>query len=239
MARLRYNGLRGVVGVGGMDSTQTGLPVAPALTDSRGNLIPTISSPNYIPLFIVDPTTGNINEIVYLTGYTSGATLGLVTRGQEGTTGVAHSPGDLILHDLSAVDFGIVTSYTPSWVGATTNPTLNNGTLVGWYALIGQVCYFTFILTTGSTTNLGSGQYGFGFPTAAPPVQPGAVYGTLHNSTNPYPAVAVFSGGDTTFSPKAFSTTAGNPGINMTQTAPASWTTGAVWRFSGSYLWAF
>lgn len=48
---------------------------------------PTLVSPQFIKLVL------DFTEVVYLTAYTSGATTGTILRGQEGTTGKAHSSG--------------------------------------------------------------------------------------------------------------------------------------------------
>jgi hypothetical protein len=58
-------------------------------------------------------------------------------------------------------------SYAPSWTAATTNPTLNNGTITGNYLQIGKRIEGRIILTIGSTTTLGSGAYTFGLPATA------------------------------------------------------------------------
>lgn len=81
------------------------------------------------------------------------------------TAGVAEALQQL--SDNLAVIGGAWTSYTPTWTASTTNPVLNNGTLVGRYKKIDKTVYFTVDLTIGSTTTLGSGTYIFSLPTAA------------------------------------------------------------------------
>ena len=57
-----------------------------------------------------------------------------------------------------------VTAYTPIWTASTTNPTLGNGTLVGSYIKLEQLCWMEVHLTFGSTTNAGVGVYAFTAP---------------------------------------------------------------------------
>lgn len=102
MARLRYNGLSTTLG-GSLTSGATSVTFAAALTHSGGTAVPTISGSDYIPLSILD-STGKLSEVVWLTAYTSGATTGTITRGQEGTTGVAHSSGDKVAHGPTVLD---------------------------------------------------------------------------------------------------------------------------------------
>lgn len=57
--------------------------------------------------------------------------------------------------------------YTPAWSSTGTAPALGNGTLVGWYKLIGKTCTVTLRLTAGSTSTYGTGAYGFSLPFTA------------------------------------------------------------------------
>lgn len=113
MSRLRYNGL--ATGSAGstvslalgasLTNSATSITFNAALTHSNGTAVPTITSPDYIPLCILD-TNGHVLEIVWLTAYTAAATTGTITRGKEGTTGVAHSSGDKIAHGPTVTDVG-------------------------------------------------------------------------------------------------------------------------------------
>lgn len=58
-------------------------------------------------------------------------------------------------------------SYTPSWTSTGTNPTLNNGTLVGTYVEAGKLILVRIELTIGSSTSAGTGNYSFSLPTTA------------------------------------------------------------------------
>jgi hypothetical protein len=102
MARLHYNGVSGTLG-GSLTNSGTTITLAGALTHSGGTNVPTIASPDYLPLSILN-SSGNLSEIIYLTAYTSGATTGTISRGQESTTGVSHSAGDAVTHASTAAD---------------------------------------------------------------------------------------------------------------------------------------
>lgn len=67
------------------------------------------------------------------------------------------------------------TSFTPTWTGASANPSLGNGTLAGAYQQIGKTVKFRIRLVIGSTTSLGTGGWRFSFPVTA---------NTYYNSTN-------------------------------------------------------
>lgn len=105
MARLRYNGLAtGAAGsaVGltlgaSLTSSATSMTLSAAPTYSNGTALPTIASPDYLPVQILD-ANGHLSEVVWITAHTSGGTTPTILRGQEGTTGVAHSSGDKIVH---------------------------------------------------------------------------------------------------------------------------------------------
>jgi hypothetical protein len=57
-----------------------------------------------------------------------------------------------------------LTSYTPTWTGATTDPVLGNGTLVGYSTKLGRVVTVAIDLVCGATTTYGSGSYYFSLP---------------------------------------------------------------------------
>ena len=60
-------------------------------------------------------------------------------------------------------NFGAWTSYTPTWTGLTSNPTLASHTLSCAYNKVGRLVTFRMHIVLGST-NYGSGTYYFGYP---------------------------------------------------------------------------
>lgn len=59
------------------------------------------------------------------------------------------------------------TAFTPVWTATTTNPTLGNGTLTGFWMQAGKLTFYSIVLTTGSTTTYGAGSYSFSLPANA------------------------------------------------------------------------
>lgn len=118
MARLRFNGLATVLGGSGLTDSATSITFAAALTHSGGTAVPTIGGGDYIPLTILDGN--NVpKEIVHLTAYTSGSTTGTVSRGQQSTTGVAHSVGAKVMQSATVSDLtSAFTTYDNTASGA-------------------------------------------------------------------------------------------------------------------------
>lgn len=57
-------------------------------------------------------------------------------------------------------------SYTPAWTATTTNPVINNGSLVGRYVELGDIVLVRARIQAGSTTTFGSGTYSLSLPVA-------------------------------------------------------------------------
>ncbi len=57
-------------------------------------------------------------------------------------------------------------AYTPTWTGASANPTLGDGTLTGEWSRQGDKISVDVTLTIGSTTTLGTGAWSFSMPVA-------------------------------------------------------------------------
>jgi hypothetical protein len=68
---------------------------------------------------------------------------------------------------LSKLASDAATTYTPTWIGSVSNPSLGNGTLTAYYIKVGRVVHFLIKLTMGSTTTFGSGTYDFTLPLTA------------------------------------------------------------------------
>ena len=67
----------------------------------------------------------------------------------------------------AAADSAAWTTYTPTWTGSTTNPSLGNGTLTGRYKTIGKTVFLQIHFGAGSSTTFGSGHWKFSLPVAA------------------------------------------------------------------------
>ncbi|HEY9658384.1 MAG TPA: hypothetical protein V6C65_08025 [Allocoleopsis sp.] len=82
------------------------------------------------------------------------------------------SPGDHTHDGVTSKALGSWTSYTPAWTSSSTQPVLNNGTLDGAYLVIANTVDFRIVLTYGTGTTFGSGQYNLTLPVAPAAVFP-------------------------------------------------------------------
>jgi hypothetical protein len=59
------------------------------------------------------------------------------------------------------------TAYTPDWTAASSNPAIGNGTIEGYYKVIGKTCFVRGNIAMGSTTTFGSGEWYVSMPFTA------------------------------------------------------------------------
>jgi hypothetical protein len=59
------------------------------------------------------------------------------------------------------------TPYTPIWTAASVDPVIGNGTIEGWYKVIGKTCFVRGNIVMGSTTTFGSGEWYVSMPFTA------------------------------------------------------------------------
>ena len=62
---------------------------------------------------------------------------------------------------------GAWASYTPTWTAASSNPDIKNGSLQGWYKLVGKTCFVRGNIVMGSSTKFGSGEWYVSMPFTA------------------------------------------------------------------------
>jgi hypothetical protein len=130
--------------------------------------------------------------------------------------------------------FAAWTAYTPTWT-ASTNPALGNGTLTGRSMKIGRNVLCQIILTTGSTTTYGSGQYSFGLPSALASSGVDSL-GTTRLTAGATYIGQCFAASGASVCTAAFPNTATPAqGANMTGTAPATLAAGHSLRLSLFY----
>ena len=55
-------------------------------------------------------------------------------------------------------------TYTPTWTGSGSNPSIGNGTIVGYYRREGTLGHFQIWIAPGGSTSFGSGNYSVGLP---------------------------------------------------------------------------
>ena len=133
---------------------------------------------------------------------------------------------------------GVWTSYTPTWGGASSNPAIGNGTLVGRYVQIGTLVIFRIFLQAGSSTTFGSGYWHFNYPpinrSTNESVLPG-INGIMYDaSLNTYSTIfGIFEHSSTQFAlGSAGSAGAANA---IGSISPMTWATSDLVRIYGIY----
>lgn len=106
--RLRYNHLHVALG-SGLNSVATSIVFDGPLQEGGVN-IPTVASPNYLPLSIDD-------EVLWLTAYTAGDTGGTVVRECEDTAAAAHDVDAEVHNAPTKLDFQKVPTYFAALAG--------------------------------------------------------------------------------------------------------------------------
>lgn len=132
--------------------------------------------------------------------------------------------------------FAAWTSYTPTWTGATTNPTIGNGQIQGRYKLVGKLAHFAIECLFGSTTTAGSGAYNFGLPMAAAGSVSRIITGQAVNSAGRADLTCVVTPATSVVTPFAPSST--TPPANQLTSAGmfgSAWSSGSVIRITGTY----
>lgn len=89
------------------------------------------------------------------------------------------------------------TTYTPTWIGSISNPSIGNGTLTGAYKRIGSTVFFRIRLTVGSTTSFGSGSYSLSLPLPVIDEQPAAAIFRDNSSATEFSLTAWLQSGTT------------------------------------------
>lgn len=122
------------------------------------------------------------------------------------------------------------TSYTVSWTGATTNPTLGNGTLTGRWGQFGPFVHVQISLTIGSTSTGGSGRWQFSLPVTPADGTVLTAIGIDVSATTRYGGSAWVTTGTGVFS---VNLAAGSVGV--TSTVPMTWADGDALLINGVY----
>jgi hypothetical protein len=131
---------------------------------------------------------------------------------------------------------GAWTAYTPSWTAASSNPSIGDGTLEGWYKVVGKTCFVRGNIAMGSTTTFGSGEWYVSMPFTASHAD--AILMTanlLDNGTAWYNAtVNGARSGFNYIAPLQFQTSSGTANdVNATQ--PFTWANSDRFLWNGSF----
>jgi hypothetical protein len=127
-------------------------------------------------------------------------------------------------------------SYTPSWTAASINPSIGNGSLEGWYKVVGKICFVRGNIVIGSTTTFGSGEWYVSMPFTASHAD--AILMTanlLDNGTAWYNAT--MNGARAGFNYKAPIQYQGGAGtaLDVNATQPYTWANSDRFLWNGSY----
>jgi len=105
------------------------------------------------------------------------------------------------------------TSYTPTWTGSVTNPTIGNGTLTGRNLRMGKSLLFRVVMAAGTTTTVGSGTYAFALPAAVHATGEQTVSADFYDGANHYACTGLVAQGASVVNP--FSTKGGTSGSQI------------------------
>ena len=127
------------------------------------------------------------------------------------------------------------TSYTPTWAGVTTNPTIGNGTNVGRYIQAGKLVSFYVTITMGSTTAYGSGAWSVTLPVAPVASRGWTFQGQANDaSAGLFDLCGIVQSGSVV-DLRCDPTTAGNQLRVVNSASPFTWTTSDLMYIGGTY----
>lgn len=134
---------------------------------------------------------------------------------------------------------GTWTAYTPAWTSSGTQPTLGNGSLTGWYSVVGKTCNVALALNLGTTSIGGTGTYSFSLPFASAShsnirYMGSGTYIITAGGTN-YPGNVYIVNGASTMQMVIFSSGVSFTGQTLGQAYPGGITTSAVVDMSITY----
>jgi hypothetical protein len=133
-----------------------------------------VTSEDYIRFYAGQDANGTTPDVhIQGTGTTRGYIgIGTINPSEKlHISGNTNISGGLSANTISATTFNLSgsqiesawTSYVPTWT-ASVNPAINNGTIEGYYKLIGKTCFVRGNIAMGSTTTYGTGEWLVGLP---------------------------------------------------------------------------
>jgi hypothetical protein len=118
----------------------------------------------YVSIAQAGGNSGNTFPVAY--GFSSdiyGKSVNILSIKQGTNIVLSQATGNLTID----VDQTAWTAYTPTWTAASTNPVIGNGTIEGYYKVIGKTCFVRGNIAMGSTTTFGSGEWYVSMPFTA------------------------------------------------------------------------
>lgn len=145
------------------------------------------------------------------------------------------SPSDRNFHAIQAEFNFPIQTWTPSWTGSTTNPTIGNGTIAGLFARWGNVVYVTVNIVPGGTTTFGTGIYMISLPvTARASIRQTLGINAYDVGVQQYVGQAIVNGG-TSFERILLGSSATGP-VDWSPTGPFTFGNADLFTLSGVYL---
>jgi len=161
------------------------------------------------------------------------------------TTSFVRADGAISASTISATTFNLAgsqidsawTSYVPVWTASGTNPVINNGTIEGWYKVIGKTCFVRGNIAMGSTTTFGTGEWYVSMPLTAAHADAILLNGNLLDNGTAWYNVIVNGArsGFNTKAPLQYVNIASGVATEVNPTQPFTWTTGDRFIWNGSY----
>jgi hypothetical protein len=161
------------------------------------------------------------------------------------TTSIIRADGTFSGSSISATTFNLAgsqidsawTSYVPVWTASGTNPVINNGTIEGWYKVIGKTCFVRGNIAMGSTTTFGTGEWYVSIPLTAAHADAILLNGNLLDNGTAWYNVTVNGArsGFNTKAPLQYVNIASGVATEVNPTQPFTWTTGDRFIWNGSY----
>lgn len=130
---------------------------------------------------------------------------------------------------------GAWSTYSPTWTAASTNPAIGNGTIAGRYVQVGKTVHFRVVITMGSTTTYGTGQWSVTLPVASVAAGVQDLIGEAFIGGGVYPLRGRIATGTSTVLLYCDPTTAGGFLRSVTATTPGTWINATVLVIQGTY----
>ena len=97
-------------------------------------------------------------------GYTGSTGQGVTTGGSTGQVLTKIDSTDYNTTWATPTYEGEWTGFTPTWTASSSNPSIGNGLIEGRYKIVGKTVQVWMMMTAGSTTTFGSGEYKISLP---------------------------------------------------------------------------
>ena len=166
---------------------------------------------------------------------TSGSSLLVQNSGLVEITGSLIASGSVTINNNRIDDSW--TAYTPQWTAASSNPAINNGTIQGYYKVVGKTCFVRGNIAMGSTTTFGSGEWYVSMPFTASHADSILMSATLLDNGSAW-YNATMNGARAGFNHKAaiqYQHSTNGTAVELNPTQPFTWTTSDRFIWNGSY----